>query len=144
MTNLNNVVIEGRLCRDASEGVRMSNNSETVYGTFSIAVSKSKKQNGNWVEETYYFDVKGFGKRYESAVPHMVKGSLVRIVGTLSQERWEKDGQKMSRVVINAEQFYPTYQKLADGGQPKFEPKNNTQQGATEEQGFQEDNTFPF
>ena len=143
MTNLNTVVIEGRLCRDASEGVRMSNNSDTVYGTFSIAVTKSKKQNGQWVDETSYFDVKGFGKRYESAVPHMTKGSLVKIVGTLSQERWEKDGQKISRVVINAEQFFPTYKKQegnSQGSTPQFEPKTET----TEPQVFPEDNNFPF
>lgn len=35
----------------------------------------------------------------------MTKGKQVSIRGYLKQERWEKDGQKQSRVVINCEEI---------------------------------------
>lgn len=117
MTNLNCVVIEGRLVRDASEGKRTSQDGETSYGSFTIAVNKSKKENGEWVDQASFVDVKGFGKAYERAVPKMNKGSMVRIVGSLEQEKWtSKDGQKMSKVVVVAEKFFTEHSK-GDGGQ---------------------------
>ena len=35
----------------------------------------------------------------------MTKGKQVAIRGYLKQERWEKDGQKQSRVVVNCEEI---------------------------------------
>lgn len=53
---------------------------------------------------------------WDSAAKFLVdnakKGTKVFINGRLRQERWEKDGKKMSKVVIRVENFeiFPAYQ----------------------------------
>ncbi len=82
MTNLNNVVLEGRFVRDASEGYKVSKSGDSCYGEFTIAVNRSSKdKNGEWKDEASYIDCKGFGKRYDYAVPKMTKGTMVRVIG---------------------------------------------------------------
>ncbi len=82
MTNLNSVVLEGRLVKDASTGCKVVNGGEKVFGEFTIAVNRSSKdKNGEWKDEVSYIDCKGFGQRYNYAVPKMTKGTLVRLVG---------------------------------------------------------------
>ena len=141
MTNLNSVVLQGNLTRDASEGMRQSSGG-VAFGSFTIAVNKSVKNGDEWVDKTSFVKVKGFGKGYENAVKHMVKGSSVIVEGTLEQESWEKDGQKRSELVVIADRIYPTYKKGGDGNSnnnaPRFTPVNN--QSNSED--FQQD--FPF
>lgn len=141
MTNLNSVVLQGNLTRDASEGMRQSSGG-VAFGSFTIAVNKSVKNGDEWEDKTTFVKVKGFGKGYENAVKHMTKGSSVIVEGTLEQESWEKDGQKRSELVVIADRFYPTYKKGGDGNSnnsaPRFTPVNNQ----SNSEGFQED--FPF
>lgn len=141
MTNLNSVVLQGNLTRDASEGMRQSSGG-VAFGSFTIAVNKSVKNGDEWEDKTSFVKVKGFGKGYENAVKHMTKGSSVIVEGTLEQESWEKDGQKRSELVVIADRFYPTYKKGGDGNSnnsaPRFTPVNNQ----SNSEGFQED--FPF
>ena len=115
MTNLNKVIIQGNLTKDASEGMRTSESSGIAFGSFTIAVNKSVKNGDNWEDKTSFVKVKGFGKGYENAVKHMTKGSSVIIEGSIEQECWEKDGQKRSELVVVADRFYPTYKK-GEGG----------------------------
>lgn len=144
MTNLNSVIVQGNLTKDASDGMRTSESSGVAFGSFTIAVNKSVKNGDNWEDKTSFIKVKGFGKGYENAVKHMTKGSSVIIEGSLEQEVWEKDGQKRSEIVVIADRFYPTYKKgdsnNNNGGAPKFTPANNQ----SNNEGFQEDNDFPF
>ena len=116
MADINNVTIVGRLTKDA----------DVTYATggfavakFSIASSKSKKQGNQWVEDTFYFDVELLGKRAEALKPYLLKGKQVIIDGNLRQDRWEKDGQKFSRVKIFAEDI----QLL--GGKDKAQSQDN-------------------
>ena len=141
MTNLNSVVVQGNLTKDASDGMRTSESSGVAFGSFTIAVNKSVKNGDNWEDKTSFIKVKGFGKGYENAVKHMTKGSSVIIEGTLEQEVWEKDGQKRSELVVIADRFYPTYKKGEgnnSGGAPKFTPANNQ----SNNDGFPEDMPF--
>jgi len=111
MTNVNHVILQGNLTKDASDGMRQSGNG-TSYGSFTIAVSKSVKgADGKWENKTSFIECKGFGKSYENAVKHMTKGSSVTVEGILEQQTWEKEGQKMSKVVVIADKYYPTYKK---------------------------------
>lgn len=140
MTDLNVVVLEGRMTRDASEGMKTSANG-VAWGSFSIAVNKGEKQSdGTWKDKAMYYDVKAFGKLYERCVPRMTKGTTVVVKGSLDQDRWEKDGQKFSKVVVIADEIYPSKgsnsNEASKGGAPKFEPKPQK----TDD--FQED--FPF
>ena len=141
MTNLNSVVLQGNLTKDASEGMRRSESTGIAFGAFTIAVNKSVKNGDEWEDKTSFIKVKGFGKGYENAVKHMTKGSSVIIEGTLEQECWEKDGQKRSELVVIADRFYPTYKKGEGnngGGAPRFTPANNQ----SNNDGFPEDMPF--
>ena len=68
---------------------------------FSIAVNHRKTKDGK--EDVSYFNCKAFGKLGENLNPYMKKGKQVVIHGFDKQERWEKDGQKNSRVIIYCE-----------------------------------------
>ena len=135
MTNLNSVIVQGNLTRDASDDMKRSASNNTAFGTFTIAVNRSYKDGDDWKDKTSFIKVKGFGKGYENACKHMTKGSSVVIEGHLEQESWEKDGQKRSELVIIADRFYPSYKKSSEGG-------NEGQKQAQNNDGFQED--FPF
>ena len=73
-----------------------------AIAVFSIAVSRRVKKNNEWIDEASYFDVKSFGNQAKNLGPYLTKGKQVGIEGYLHQDRWEKDGQKFSRVLIHA------------------------------------------
>lgn len=143
MTNLNNVVLEGRLVRDAADGYRKSKSGDSCYGSFTIAVNRSSKDaSGEWKDETSYIDCKGFGKRYDYAVPKMTKGTLVRVVGKLQQERWQSDdGQNKQRIVVVVDEYYVDHGK-GGGSSEGSAPARQQEQPAQTADGFPED--IPF
>ena len=65
----------------------------------------------------------------ENLKPYLTKGKQIAIDGYLKQDRWEKDGQKMSKVTIVANNVQLLGGK-GDGpgqsvpGAPKFQPNN--------------------
>lgn len=100
MTDFNHVGIIGRLTRDAE----LVNVGQTVKADLSIAVNRSRKQaDGSWTEETSFFDFTLWGKTAEGLKPYLTKGKQIAVEGHLKQDRWEKDGQKFSKVSIVAE-----------------------------------------
>ena len=99
-SDINSVIIVGRLTRDVE--LKYMNNGNAV-ASMSIAVNRSKKEGDQWVSEAHFFDVSYFGKGAEAVKPYLTKGKQIAIQGSLRQNRWEKDGQKQSRVVIVAD-----------------------------------------
>lgn len=97
MQDLNCVNLVGRLTRDME--VRYTNNNAPI-GNFSLAVNRTKKEGDKYVDEGNFFDCTLFGKFAETMKPYLLKGKQVAISGSLKQDRWEKDGQKQSRVSI--------------------------------------------
>lgn len=100
MTDINTVVLVGNLTRDIE--VRYSN-SGVAIGRVSIAINRSRKNGEQWVEETSYFDVTILGKTAENLRPYLLRGKQIAVQGSLVQDRWEKDGQKFSKVYILAD-----------------------------------------
>lgn len=90
---MNIVCIQGNVTRDSEVKTFSSGNSVVE---FSVAVNRRVKKGEQWVDETDYFDVKSWGKKVPS------KGDAVLVEGELRQERWESDGNKRSKVVVNA------------------------------------------
>lgn len=136
MTNLNHVVVEGNITRDALDDMKRSQSNDVAFGSFTLAVNRSYKEGEEWKDKTSFFKVKGFGKGYENACKHMTKGSSVTVEGHLEQECWEKDGQKRSEIVIIADRIYPTYKKGGEGNGGNSKPK-------TESKTVQNDDGFP-
>ena len=98
--DINSVNIIGRLTKEAE--LNYSGAGAAIVN-FSIAVDHMKKKDGT--ADTSFFNCKVFGKLGETLHKYMTKGKQVAIRGYLKQERWEKDGQKQSRVCINCEEI---------------------------------------
>ena len=103
MTDLNHVIEIGRLTRDISERDFGYTAGGTARLNLSIAVNRSEKRNGAWQDKVSYFDVTVWGKTAENIKPYLHKGKQIAVDGYLDQQRWEKDGQKFSKVVIIAD-----------------------------------------
>ncbi len=137
MTDTNTVVLVGRLTRDLGTDERSfgyTSNGQ-ARANVSIAVNRSRKNGEQWVDEVNYFDVTIWGKTAENLKPYLTKGKQICVEGYLKQDRWEKDGQKMSKVSVVANNVQLLGGK-GDGvtpvsnGAPKFQPVDNTQSNA--------------
>ncbi len=104
MTDLNHVVLIGRLTRDLGNDERSFGYvaSGQARAIVSIAVNRSKKNGDQWVDEVSYFDVTIWGKTAENLKPYLTKGKQIAVDGFLKQDRWEKDGQKFSKISVVA------------------------------------------
>jgi len=102
MNNLNSLLLEGNLVRDAE--LHQVGSSGTSVCKFTVATNRSYKKD-NWYEkEVSYFDVQTWGKLAEFSANSGKKGRSCRVVGRLKQDRWEgPDGKKNSKVYIVAE-----------------------------------------
>ena len=102
--DLNKVELIGRLTRDADLKYAITG---TAIAGISLASNRSVKKQGNWETEVSYFDASIYGKSAENLKPYLTKGKTIAIVGHLKQDRWEKDGQKFSRIKIEVEEVQP-------------------------------------
>lgn len=92
--SLNQTLLMGRLTRDPETRTTQSGKQIT---TFSIAVDRI----GN-SEETDFFDITTWDKLAEIVGQYLEKGSKVLVQGRLQLDRWEKDGEKRSKITITA------------------------------------------
>lgn len=101
---LNKVMLIGRLTRDPE--IRFLPSGMQVT-SFSVAVSRSfRDKNGEWREESYFFDIETFGKLAERLGTQLSKGYQILIEGSLRQDRWESpSGEKRSKVKIVADRI---------------------------------------
>lgn len=104
MTDVNHVILIGRLTRDLGSDERSFGYAPNgqARANVSIAVNRSRKSGDQWVDEVNYFDVTIWGKTAENLKPFLTKGKQIAIDGYLKQDRWEKDGQKMSKITVVA------------------------------------------
>ena len=141
MENLNETILEGNLTRDCGANERdfIYTQGGSAVATISIAVNSAKKQSdGSYGTEVSYFDVKIYGKTAENLKPYLKKGQCVLVVGTLKQDRWEKDGKKCDKVYINSNKI-----QLRGGKKEEDAPKSSyAQEYEQQENGFKED--IPF
>ena len=99
MADLNNYSVIGRMTRDLDDRAFAYIPNGKARLNISIAVNDGYGDN----EYTSYFDVVIWGKTAENIKPYLGRGKQLCINGRLRQDRWEKDGQKNSRVTIVAE-----------------------------------------
>ena len=120
MSNINRIIISGRLTRDPD--VRTTAGGTTVMG-LGVAVNDRRRnqQTGQWEDYTNFIDCTMFGSRAEALSRILTKGMLVCIEGRLRWSQWERDGQKRSKIeVIVDEVEMPSRSQGAsgDGSQP--------------------------
>lgn len=97
MTDINHVVLVGRITRDTELRYMPSG---TALCRLSLAVNRSFKKDNSWQDEPSFFDLTLFGEKASSLYKYLVKGTKIAIGGSLRQERWEHNGQKQSKVAI--------------------------------------------
>ena len=117
MTDINKAIIIGRVTRDISERDFGYTAGGTARLNISIAVTRSEKRGNEWADNVSFFDVTVWGKTAENIRQYIGKGKQVAVDGYLVQQRWEKDGQKFSKVVIIANSVQLLGGKSADGAQ---------------------------
>ena len=143
MNNLNRVIINGNLTADCKMEYGKSG---TAYGGFCIAVNRSVKKGEEWEEVPSFFEVKAFGKLFESQHPYLTKGANVTVEGSLIQERWvTKEGEKRNKIVIQSDTLYLSPKKKdSESGAPKFEKadKSEPENQMPPSDEFEQD--FPF
>jgi single-strand DNA-binding protein len=99
MTDLNHVVLIGRLTRDAE--LKSIASGQSVC-KFSIAVNRKKKNGDQWEDEANFFDIVVWGRQGESLHQYLVKGKMVAVDGELRQDRWQQEGQNRSKIEVVA------------------------------------------
>lgn len=97
MTSLNTVALVGRITQDTKLQFTGRDN---PYIFFSVAVNRNVKKGDSYEEETSYIDCQLYGRSAESLEKYLTKGKLVSLEGSLRQNRWEKDGKTVSRLVV--------------------------------------------
>jgi single-strand DNA-binding protein len=122
---VNRVILIGRLTKEPE--VRMLPSGSQV-ASFSIAVNrKYKDKNGEWKEETYFFDIECYGKLAERVGSQLGKGYQISIEGSLRQEKWtSQSGEKRSKIKIAAN-------KITLLGKPKSADTKNAKAEVIEE-----------
>lgn len=96
---LNSVIVEGNLTRDPELTYL---NSGTAKCSMSIAYNYYYNSNGERKEEVSFFDVVAW-KYVAERCAQFVKGQRVFVIGTLRQDRWEREGQTRQRVYVVAD-----------------------------------------
>ena len=99
MADVNQVFLIGRLVRDAD--LRYTTSGKAV-SKFAIAVNEKRKIGDKWEDKADFFEVVVWGQLGESLNQYLTKGKQIAIIGKLTQERWEQDGQNRSKVTVTA------------------------------------------
>jgi len=100
------VTLVGNLTRDPE--LRFTNGGMAV-ATCGMAVNFRRMKQGEWEEETSFFNVTAFGDLGENVAESLNKGARVLVSGRLQQRSWEtQDGDKRSTVEIVADEIGPS------------------------------------
>lgn len=132
MTDTNSIILIGRITKDCGADERSFSyvGNGTAKAVVSLAVNRSVKKGDKWEDEVSFIDVTIWGKTAENLKANLVKGKQICVCGYLKQDRWEKDGQKQSRLNVVAESV-----QLLGGGNKGGSNQQN-------DEGFPEDNPF--
>tara|TARA_B100000029_G_scaffold335106_2_gene327230 strand:+ start:6339 stop:6752 length:414 start_codon:yes stop_codon:yes gene_type:complete len=118
----NNVSIAGNLVADPE--LRYTNNGAAIAG-LRMAVNRRWNKDGEWEEETSYFDVTAWAQLAENCAESLTKGMRINVVGRLEEQRWEdkESGEPRRKVVVIADEISPSLrwatasiEKQAKGG----------------------------
>ncbi len=106
MASENSVTLVGNLTRDPE--LRYTTGGRGV-ASFGLAVNRRYQQNGEWQEQTSFFNITAWGDLGENASASLTKGSRVIVTGRLQQREYEtREGEKRSIVEVVADELGPS------------------------------------
>jgi len=102
----NSITLIGNLTRDPE--LRFTTGGRGV-ASFGLAVNRRYQQNGEWQEQTSFFNVVCWGDLGENAATSLTKGARAIVTGRLEQRSWETgEGEKRSVVEVIADEVGPS------------------------------------
>lgn len=143
MSDLNKVFLNGNITNDLNEKSFVFIGNGTAKLSVSIAVNKSIKRGDSWENKPSFFEVVCWGKLAERIKGYAKKGQRISVSGELSQESWESNGQKHSKVVVIADNVeLATVCKGENTNGSGYTPSGNTGFTPVNNDGFPEDTPF--
>ena len=102
----NSITLVGNLTRDPE--LRFTTGGKGV-ASFGIAVGRRYQVNGEWQEQTSYFNIVAGGQMGENAAATLTKGMRVIVSGRLEQREYQnREGEKRTAIEINADEIGPS------------------------------------
>ncbi len=121
MSDLNSVVLVGRLVRDPE--LKYTPQGAPVC-EFTLASNRRfTKKDGEKVEEVAFVDVVVWNRLAEISAEYLKKGRMIVVSGQLTQDRWEdkETGQKRSKLRVQAQAVQFLGGGSKDGETPESE-----------------------
>ena len=103
MASLNRVFLIGNLTRDPE--IRYIPSGKAVADLNMAINRKYRTASGEVKEETCYVGVVVWERQAETAGEYLKKGSAIMVEGSLRYEQWETNGEKKSRLRVNADRI---------------------------------------
>ncbi len=101
----NSITLVGGLTRDPE--LRFTNGGRAI-ASFGLAVNRRYQVNGEWQEQTSYFNVTAWAELGENVAATLSKGSRAIVFGRLEQRQYEnKDGEQRTVVEVVADAIGP-------------------------------------
>jgi single-strand DNA-binding protein len=102
----NSVTLVGNITRDPE--LRFTPSGQAI-ATFGMAVNRRFQRNGQWEEQTSFFNITAWGTLGENASNSLSKGARIIVNGRLEQRSWEtQEGEKRSVVEVVADEIGPS------------------------------------
>ena len=102
----NTVTVIGNITRDPE--LRFTNAGQAI-ATIGLAVNRRFQRNGQWEENTSFFNVTCWGQLGENVSASLGKGTRVIVTGRLEQRSWEsQEGEKRSKIEVIADEIGPS------------------------------------
>ena len=116
--DINKVIVTARLTRDPE--LRRTQGGMAIL-SIGIAFNDRRKnqQTDEWEDVGNFADAVAFGKRAEALANYLHKGSRVAIEGKLRWSSWERDGKKISKLEIVADELVMLDQRQQGQQQPQ-------------------------
>ena len=106
MASENSVTLVGNATRDPE--LRYTTGGRGV-ASFGLAVNRRYQQNGEWQEQTSFFNITAWGDLGENLAASVTKGSRVIVTGRLQQREYEtREGEKRTIVEVIADELGPS------------------------------------
>lgn len=123
----NTITLVGNLTRDPE--LRFTTTGRGV-ASFGIAVGRRYQVNGEWQEQTSFFNVTAWGQLGENAAASLTKGTRIVVTGRLEQREYTtRDGDKRTAIDVIADELGPSLRWAT--AQVERTPKSDVQSGAS-------------
>lgn len=102
MNQLNSVILEGNLTQDPRSQTTAQ---DRLVCNFAVASNRYyRDRNGEVKSEVSYIDIESWGSIAKQCSSSLSKGTAVKVVGRLKQDRWtDQEQQPRSKIKIVAE-----------------------------------------